>query len=93
MPEALAFISEWVQRADGDELVLLAQALDARIEVAPGEAQIRVEVPLIEPGKGGNFATIERTWASLFRNDLIERVPVVVRAQLARPTKHPKGRA
>ena len=63
MPEALAFISKWVHRADEDELVLLAQALEARIEVAPGEAQIRVEVPLIEPGKGGNFATIEQTSA------------------------------
>ena len=55
MPEALAFIREWVRAAEGDELVLPAQALEARIEVAPGEAQIRVEVPLIEPGKGGKF--------------------------------------
>ena len=55
MPEALAFISEWVRRADGDELVLLAQALEARIEVSPEGAEIRVEVPLIEPGKGGKF--------------------------------------
>ena len=53
MPEALAFIREWVRTAGGDELVLLAQALEARIEVARGEAHIRVEVPLIEPGKGG----------------------------------------
>ena len=63
MPEALAFISEWVQRADGDELVLLAQALEARIEVSPEGAEIRVEVPLIEAGTGGNFATIEQTSA------------------------------
>ncbi len=63
MPEALAFTSEWVQRADGDELVLLAQALEARIEVSPEGAEIRVEVPLIEPGTGGNFATIEQTSA------------------------------
>ena len=83
MPEALAFIREWVRTADGDELVLLAQALEARIEVARGEAQIRVEVPLIEPGKGGNFATTARTSASLFRNDMIERVPVVVTVALA----------
>ena len=63
MPEALAFIREWVRTAHGDELVLLAQALEARIEVARDEAQIRVEVPLIEPGKGGNFATTARTSA------------------------------
>ena len=49
MPEALAFVREWVRRAGGDELQLLpAQAFEARIEVAPGEVQIRVEVPLIE---------------------------------------------
>ena len=63
MPKALAFFSEWVQRADEDALVLLAQAFEARIEVAPDEAEIRVEVPLIEPGFGANFATIEQTWA------------------------------
>lgn len=63
MPKALAFLSEWVQRADEDELVLLAQALEARIEVAPDEAQIRVEVPLIEPGMARDFVTIEQTSA------------------------------
>ena len=64
MPKALAFLSEWVQRADEDELVLLAQALEARIEVAPDEAEIRVEVPLIEPGMARDFVTIEQTSAS-----------------------------
>ena len=87
MPEALAFIREWVRTAGGDELVLLAQALEARIEVARGEAHIRVEVPLIEPGKGGNFATIEQTSASLFRSDMFERVPVVVTVALARRSR------
>ena len=48
MPEALAFIREWVRAAEGDELVLPAQALEARIEVSPERAEIRVEVPLIE---------------------------------------------
>ena len=60
MPEALAFIREWVRTADGDELVLLAQALDARIDVAPGEAQLRVEVPLIEPGTGGKLLPLNK---------------------------------
>ena len=101
MPEALAFISEWVRRADGDELVLLAQALEARIEVSPEGAEIRVEVPRIEPGKGGNFATIEQTSAPLFRSDKIERVPVVMSAPLLRlkrrrrataPTSHGASR-
>ena len=63
MPETLAFISEWVQQADGDQLVLLLEALEARIEVAPDEAQIRVEVPLIEPETRRNFTAIEQTWA------------------------------
>ena len=45
----------------GDALVLLLQTLEAGIEVAPGKAEIRVEVPLIGPGEGGNYSTIEQT--------------------------------
>ena len=48
MPEALAFIREWVRKADGDELQLLLQALRVSIKATRGEAEIRVEVPLIE---------------------------------------------
>ena len=85
MPEALAFISEWVRRADGDELQLLLEALRVSIKATRDEAEIRVELPLIEGVEGRNYSTIEQTSASLFRSDKIERVPVVVRAPLARP--------
>ena len=63
MPEVLAFIREWVGKADGDDLVLLVQALDAHIDVSLEEADIRVEVPMIEGVGGNNFATIEQTSA------------------------------
>ena len=48
MPEVLTFIREWVGKADGDDLVLLVQALDAHIDVSLEGADIRVEVPMIE---------------------------------------------
>ena len=63
MPEVLAFIREWVGKADGDDLVLLVQALDAHIDVSLEEADIRVEVPMIEGVGGKNFATTEQTSA------------------------------
>ena len=62
MPEALAFIREWVRRADGDDLQLLLEALRVSIEATRGEVEIRVEVPLIEGVEGRNYSTIERTW-------------------------------
>ena len=48
MPEALAFIREWVRRADGDKLQLLLEALRVSIKATRGEVEIRVEVPLIK---------------------------------------------
>ena len=84
MPKALAFFSEWVQRADEDALVLLAQAFEARIEVAPDEAEIRVEVPLVEPGFGANFATIEQTWAWTFNSHKLESACVPFRRTITR---------
>ena len=60
VPQVLGFIREWVRRADGDDLELLLQALNVRVEVSPEEADIRVEVPMIE---GTDFVTIERTSA------------------------------
>jgi site-specific DNA recombinase len=63
MPEVLAFIREWVGQADGDDFQLLLQALDVRAEVATDEADVRVEVPMIEGFDGGDFVTIERTSA------------------------------
>ena len=65
MPEALAFISEWVQRADGDKLLLLLKALRVSIKATREEAKIRAEVPLIEGVEWGNYSTIERTSACL----------------------------
>ena len=45
MSEALAFIREWMRRADGDELQLLLEALRVSIEATRDEAEIRVEAP------------------------------------------------
>ena len=64
--------------------VLLLQALNAHIEVSPEEADIRVEVPLIKGDEGQDFVTTARTWELVFRTDQIERVPLVVTAQLPR---------
>ena len=67
----------------GDALVLLLQTLEAGIEVAPGKAEIRVEVPLIEAAEATDLATTARTSASPFQDDMIERVPLVVSVVLA----------
>ena len=83
MPEVLAFIREWVGKAGGDDLVLLVQALDAHIDASLEEADIRVEVPMIEGVGGKTFATTARTWISLFRTNQIERVPLVVTVPLS----------
>ncbi|MYE32150.1 MAG: recombinase family protein [Chloroflexi bacterium] len=63
MPEVLQFIREWVREADGDELTLLLQALEVRVDVSLEEADVRVEVPMIGGEKGADFVTIERTSA------------------------------
>ena len=63
MPAALAFVREWVCRADGNELQLLLQALRVSIKATRDEAEIRVELPLIEGVEGRNYSTIEQTWA------------------------------
>ena len=81
VPQVLGFIREWVRRADGDDLELLLQALNVRVEVSPEEADVRVEVPMIE---GADFVTIERTSVSLFRADQFERVPLVATAPIRR---------
>ena len=60
VPQVLGFIREWVRRADGDDLELLLQALNVRVEVSPEEADVWVEVPMIE---GADFVTIEQTSA------------------------------
>ena len=80
VPQVLGFIREWVRGADGDDLQLLLQALNVRVEVSPEEADVRVEVPMIE---GVDLVTIEQTSVSLFRTDQIERVPLVVTVALA----------
>ena len=77
VPQVLGFIREWVRRADGDDLELLLQALNVRVEVSPEEADVRVEVPMIE---GADFVTMRRTWASVFRTDLRGRTSLLLRA-------------
>ena len=62
MPQVLASIREWVQQADGDDLQLLLQALNVPVDASVEEADIRVEVPVIE-GLGADFVTIEQTSA------------------------------
>ena len=88
MPQVLASIREWVQQADGDDLQLLLQALNVQVDASVEEADIRVEVPVIE---GADFVTTARTWASLFRTDKIERVPLTVTAPLLQRRR--RGRA
>ena len=63
MPKALAFIEEWVQRANGDKLQLLLEAFRVSIKATREEAEISVEVPLIEGVEGRNYPTIEQTSA------------------------------
>ena len=41
----------------GDALVLLLQALEAGIKVAPGKAEIGFEVPMIEAAEAADLAT------------------------------------
>ena len=60
MPQVLASIREWVQQADGDDLQLLLQALNVQVDASVEEADVRVEVPMIE---GTDFVTIEQTSA------------------------------
>ena len=67
--------------------------LDASIEVASGEAKIRVEVPLIKAFDRRHYVTIERTWAALLQDDMILRVPLMVRAQLPRLERRRAGEA
>lgn len=71
--------------------MLLVQALDAHIDVSLEEADIRVEVPMIEGVGGNSFATIEQTSELVFRTDNIERVPLVVTA--ARPRRRQQAEA
>ena len=47
----------------GDALVLLLQTLKAGIKATRDEAEIRVELPLIEGVEGRNYSTTARTWA------------------------------
>ncbi len=80
----LAFVREWVTKAEGDDLELLLQALNVRVSASHEEADVRVEVPMMEALEGADFVTIEQTSVSLFRTDQIERVPLVVTTQLPR---------
>ena len=91
MPEALAFVREWVHRADGDELQLLLQALRVSIKAAREKAEIRVEVPLIEGVEGRNYSTIEQTSAWTFSNHKPEPASVPFRRTFVR-TARPGGR-
>ncbi|MYE32472.1 MAG: hypothetical protein F4X80_07470 [Chloroflexi bacterium] len=60
MPEVLGFIHEWVTRAEGDDLDLLLQALDVRVDVSPEEVDIRVEVPLIGAEEGADLSPLNK---------------------------------
>ncbi len=61
MPDVLRFIREWVSEADGDELTLVLQALEVRVDVSPEEVDVRVEAPMIEAVEGADLVTTERT--------------------------------
>ena len=69
---------------------VVLQALNVRVDISPEEADVRVEVPMIEGVEATDLATTARTWVSVFRADKIERVPVVVRASLPQPERRPR---
>ena len=58
MPDVLRFIRDWVTKAERDELTLLLQALEVRVDVSPEEADVRVEVPMIEPEEGADLSPL-----------------------------------
>ena len=65
----------------GDALVLLLQALEAGIRVAPGKAEIRFEVPMIEAAEAADLATTHDLGSAVpERHD--RAGPAVVRAPL-----------
>ena len=74
LPQALDAIRTWAERAGGDDFDLLLRALSAEIVASSESIEVRGEVPLIAEAPQ-SFATIERTSASLFRNDEIFRAP------------------
>ena len=47
-----------------------------RVDVSPEEADIRVEMPMIEAVEGADLVTTARTSVSGFRSYKIERVPL-----------------
>ena len=61
--EVLAFVREWVTKAEGDDLELLLQALNVRISASREEADVRVEVPMMEALEGADSLTTARTSA------------------------------
>ena len=91
MPDVLRFIREWVTEADGDELTLVLQALEVRVDVSPEEVDVRVEAPMIEAVEGADLVTTERTSGLAFRSYKIERVPLVVTVPLSRLRRQPGG--
>ena len=50
----------------GDAIVLLLQAFEAGVKVAPGKAYVRFEVPMIEAVEAADIASTARTWAWAF---------------------------
>ncbi len=84
MPKALAFIERWVQRADGDKLQLLLEAFRGSIKATREEAEIRVEVPLIEAFEGRNYSTIEQTSAWTFNSHKPESACLPFRRTITR---------
>ena len=63
LPEALDVIRRWVEQADGEDLGLLLEALNARITASRQQALIRGEVPLLGSADYRDLVTIERTSA------------------------------
>ena len=85
LPEVLTFIRNRVQESDGEELMLLLEALDTQVRVAPEEADMRVEVPMVEGFDGTGFVTIEQTSAWTLDTHKPEPAYVPFRRTFARP--------
>ena len=95
MPEALAFVREWV-RTGRRGRVGAARSRHSRRKHrgrVAARLEIRVEVPLIKAFERRHYVTIEQTSAALFQDDMTLRVPLVVRAQLPRLERRRAGEA
>ena len=86
LPRALRLIRAWVEEADGADFDLVLRALNAQIVASSEAIEVREEVPLIAKAPQ-SFATIERTWESLFNGGEIAVAPFRLAVSLVDETR------